>query len=287
MKLIQWYPGHMEKTKRQIKERLKVIDIVFELVDARAPISTRNPMIDAITEHKPRLILLNKSDLAIPSLLDAWIEYFSSLGIKSLKINALEGINVNKIVGYAQTVLAEKRQKAVAKGLLNRPIRALIVGIPNVGKSTLINQLVSKRVTRVGDIPGITKHLQMIRIHESLELLDTPGVLWPKFDDQTVALKLALIGSIKDSILALDDVAIYGMKYLASYHLNAFNSRYDITVDIEDILSVFTGIGQRRGALKPGGKIDDDRVIDLFLHDFRNNYFGPIMLDREVPNVSV
>jgi len=279
-KQIQWYPGHMAKTKRQIKERLKLIDIIFEIVDARAPLSTQNPMVDEITKNKPRLILLNKADLADKKELDQFIKYYESKGFKALKINALSGLNVDKIVPGSKALLEEKFSKEKKRGREERPIRALIVGIPNVGKSTLINQLVSKRAVKVGDIPGITKHLQMIRINKDLELLDTPGILWPKFDSEEVALKLALIGAIKDSILPLDDVVVYGMKVLVEKYKEAFEKRYDITVDIDDIVGIFDDIGKRRGALKQGGVVDYDRVMDLFLYDFRHQQFGPVILDQ-------
>ena len=279
-KQIQWYPGHMAKTKRQIKERLKLIDVVFEIVDARAPLSTQNPIVDEVTKHKPRLILLNKADLADPKALDAFVEHFDKQGFKSLKINALSGFNVNKIVPTAKAILEEKFDREKKRGREERPIRALIVGIPNVGKSTLINRLVSKRAVKVGDVPGITKHLQMIRINKDLELLDTPGILWPKFDDEDVALKLALIGALKDSLLPLDDVVVYGIKILAERYKEAFEKRYDIEVDTENVLDIFDAIGKRRGAIKQGGVVDYDRVMDLFLYDFRHQQFGPIILDR-------
>ena len=280
MKTIQWYPGHMAKTKRLIQENIKLVDIVFELVDARAPFSTQNPMVQDITKHKPRIILLNKSDLAEQKELDKWVDYFNDQGTKAFKINSMSGFNVDKIVSASQEIMAEKFAKNKKRGIFERPIRAMIVGIPNVGKSTLINQLVKKRVTKVGDVAGITKHLQMIRIHEHLELLDTPGILWPKFEDQEAAKKLVLLGSLKDSITPLDDVAIFGMHVLATHYKNAFETRYDIEVDMDNVIKVFDDIGKRRGCLKKGGIVDYDRVIEIFIYDFRHHYFGNIILDR-------
>ena len=286
MKVIQWYPGHMAKTKRQIKERLKYVDVVYELLDARAPFSSQNPMIREITANKPRIILLNKSDLADAKELARWVEYFEQAGFKTLTINAMHGVNVDKIVGLSKALLEDKHQKEAKRGLKPRPIRAMILGIPNVGKSTLINQLVKKRATKVGDVAGITKHLQVIRIHESLELLDTPGILWPKFEDQEAAKKLVLIGSLKDSIVALDDVVIYGFRLLLKHYKNAFEKRYDMALnDVDDMVEIFDTIGERRGCLKKGGVVDYERVIDIFLHDFRNQMFGKIILDRVDENV--
>ncbi|MFU8786551.1 MAG: ribosome biogenesis GTPase YlqF [Candidatus Izemoplasmataceae bacterium] len=280
MKAIQWYPGHMAKTKRLIKEKLKHIDVVFELLDARAPLSSQNPLIHDITSKKPRLILLNKADLADQKILSRWEKYFQKQGHYVLKINSLSGMNVQKIAPTAKLMIQDVYEKEKSRGRLERPVRAMILGIPNVGKSTLINSLVSKRVTKVGDIAGITKHLQMIRIHEDLELLDTPGILWPKFEDQEVGFKLALLGSIKDHILPLDDIVIYGFKFLNKYYKEAFEARYDITVDIDDIGKIFDDIGIKRGCLRKGGEVDYDRVIDMFLQDFRHMHFGQIMLDR-------
>ncbi|MFP4286454.1 MAG: ribosome biogenesis GTPase YlqF [Candidatus Izemoplasmataceae bacterium] len=280
MKTIQWYPGHMAKTKKQIQAQLKLVDIVIELLDARAPIASQNPMIQSISSHKRRLILLNKADLADTFELKKFIDYFEKQGHKVLAINALNGMNVQKIPSLAKSLIKDILEKEKKRGRIERPVRSMIVGIPNVGKSTLINQLVSKKVTKVGDIAGVTKHLQMIRIHDDLELLDTPGILWPKFDDEEVGLKLALLGSIKDTILPLDDVVIYGMKFLNQYYKKAFESRYDINVDIDNIGKIFDDIGIKRGCLRKGNEIDYDRVIDIFLHDFRHMQFGKIILDR-------
>ncbi len=280
MAKINYYPGHMAKTKRLIKERLKHIDIVFELVDARAPQASMNPELKSIIKNKPRLILLNKSDLADNRGLAAWEHHFKNASLETLQINALSGKNVHQIVPLTRQILQDKLQKERERGIKERPFKALIVGIPNVGKSTLINRLVDKRATKVGDVPGVTRHLQTIRIHDSLELLDTPGILWPNLDDQSTALKLALLGTIKDNLIPSDDVVIFGFDILKKHYKQAFEARYDITIDDSDeALTLFEKIGKRRGALKKGNEIDYDRVIDLFLYDFRHHQFGNVILE--------
>ncbi len=279
MTTIQWFPGHMAKAKRQIKERLTLIDIVFELRDARAPAATQNPMIQTLIGSRPRVVLLTKADLADTQPLNAWLEHFKARGVSAMAINAKAGLPVEKLVGECRRLLKDKLDKDARRGILVRPFRALIVGVPNVGKSTLINKLVNRRATNVGAVPGITKNLQVIRIHKDLELLDTPGLLWPKFDDQEAAKKLVLIGSLKDSVVALDDVVISAFKLMATRYKEAFDRRYDIDADPDDPLSIFEAIGRRRGCLKKGGAIDDDRVMEIFLDDFRHARFGPVMLD--------
>ena len=280
MKTIQWYPGHMAKTKRLIKEKLKYIDIVFELLDARAPYSSQNPMIREITKNKPRILLLNKADLADKHVTNDWLKHFREQNLTAMPINALESLPVEKIVAESKRLLKDVFDREQKRGRIARPIRAMILGIPNVGKSTLINQLVNKRVTKVGDVAGITKHLQVIRIHEDMELLDTPGILWPKFEDQEIAKKLVLIGSLKDSVVAMDEIVIYGFNLLIKYYKEAFEKRYDFSVEGKEIIELFDSIGMRRGCLKKGGIVNYERVIDIFLHDFRNQQFGPLSLDR-------
>lgn len=280
MKTIQWYPGHMAKTSREIKAHLKNIDVVFELLDARAPLASRNPMMHEITKGKPRLIILMKADLAPHKVLTQWVTYFHDEFTRAITVDAKGGRGIENIVEKATDLMRDKRERAQARGLKNRPIRAMILGIPNVGKSTLINRLVKRKATKVGDVPGVTKHLQTVRIHEELSLLDTPGVLWPKFEDPEVGKKLALLGAIRDPILALDDVAVYGIAWLLEHKHDALNAHYDISVaPSASIIDVFDAIGKRRGFLVAGGAIDYDRVIERFIHDFRHHKFGPIMLD--------
>ncbi|MCK5388438.1 MAG: ribosome biogenesis GTPase YlqF [Candidatus Izimaplasma sp.] len=279
MKQIQWYPGHMAKTKKEVKEKIKLVDVVLELLDARIPFSSQNPVIKELIGNKPRVILLNKADLSDPVELDKWVSFFEAQGIKTLKINAISGMGVDKIKGVLKNVLKEKIAKEISRGRKERPIRSMILGIPNVGKSTLINRMANKKKLIAEDRPGVTRHTQYIRVGQDFELLDTPGILWPKFDSMDVALKLAITGAIKDNILPIDEVVIYGFKYLNEHYLDRFEARYSIKVDIDDILKIYNDIGLKRGCLLPGNKIDYDRVNDLFLHDFRHQRFGKITLD--------
>ena len=280
MKQIQWYPGHMAKTKRQVKEKIRFIDVVLELVDARIPISSMNPMIDELIGKTPKVILLNKADLADPNELEKWISYFANKGIKALKISAVSGKGVNRILPILKEVLKDKIERELSRGRKERPIRTMILGIPNVGKSTLINTLAKKKKLVAEDRPGVTKQTQYIRVGQDLELLDTPGILWPKFDDEEIAFRLALIGAIKDNILPIDDVCIYGFRVLDKYYRKSFEERYDITVDIDDIVKIYDDIGRRRGFLLKRNEVDYDKVSVTFLHEFRNGKFGPVILDR-------
>lgn len=277
---IQYYPGHMAKTKREILNRLNVIDIVFEIVDARAPFSTQHPDITSIVKNKPRLILMNKSDLADEKALEDFERHFEDKGYDAIRINARTGKNVREILPTARRMLKSVFDKEKSRGREERPIRALILGIPNVGKSTMINRLVDKRITKVGDRPGITRHLQTIRAHKDLELLDTPGVLPPKITPKSRALKLALLGAISDHLVPRDEVVIYGFDVLFRHYRRAFEARYDVVFDSEDPLDIFEKIGARIGALKKGGIIDYDKVMDRFLHDFRHQQFGRLTLER-------
>jgi len=280
MKQIQWYPGHMAKTKREVKEKIRAIDIVLELLDARIPFSSQNPVVKEVCGNKKRVILLNKADLADKNELDKWVVFFEKQGLRTLQINAVNGNGVDKILPVLKEELKELKAKEKARGRIERPIRAMILGIPNVGKSTLINKLANKKKLVVQDRPGVTRQTQYIRVGKDFELLDTPGILWPKFDDEDVAFRLALTGAIKDDILPLDDIVIYGYKFLDKYYKSRFEERYDIKVDIDNILGIYDDIGIRRGCLLPGKQIDYDRVNELFLFDFRHEKFGKIILDR-------
>ncbi len=280
MKQIQWYPGHMAKTKKEVKEKIKLIDVVLELLDARIPYSSQNPVIKELTGNKPRVILLNKADLSDPVELDKWVSFFENQGVKTLKINSLSGMGVDKIKGVLKVVLKDKIAKEISRGRKERPIRAMILGIPNVGKSTLINRLASKKKLIAEDRPGVTRQTQYIRVGQDFELLDTPGILWPKFDSKDVAFKLAITGAIKDNILPMDEVVIFGFKFLNKFHLDQFEKRYSIEVDIDDILKIYNDIGIKRGCLLPGNRINYERVNELFLHDFRHQKFGKMTLDK-------
>jgi ribosome biogenesis GTPase A len=276
---IQWFPGHMAKARRQVTEKLKLVDIVYELVDARIPFSSRNPMIDEIIQHKPRLLLLNKADMADREMTKQWISYFQDQGIRAISINSQAGEGMKNIVSASQDVLKEKFDRMRAKGVKPRAIRAMIVGIPNAGKSTLINRLAKKNIAKTGNTPGVTKAQQWIKVGKELELLDTPGILWPKFEDQEVGLKLALTGAIKDTILNLQDVAVYALKFLEKEYPGRLKERYNLEEIPEDIVDLFDAIGKLRGCLMGGGEIDYDKVTDLVIRDLRSEKFGPISLD--------
>ena len=280
MKQIQWYPGHMAKTKKEIKDKLRFIDVVLELLDARIPFSSQNPVIKELTGNKPRVILFNKADLADQNELDKWVSYFEKQGIKSLKINAINGKGVNRILPLLKELLKDKIEKELSRGRKERPIRTMILGIPNVGKSTLINKLANKKKLVAQDRPGVTRQTQYIRVGQDLELLDTPGILWPKFDDEEVAFRLALTGAIKDDILPIDDITIYGFRMLEKYYPGRLGERFNIEVDIDNIVEIYDNIGIRRGFLQKGREVDYDKVSNTFLHEFRNAKFGTVILDR-------
>ncbi len=280
MKQIQWYPGHMAKTKREIIEKVKLVDVVIEILDARIPFSSRNPVIDSMIGNTPKIILFNKADLSDSKQLQRWIDYLDGEGIKSLKINAITGQGLDKLLPLMKDILKEKIAKEISRGRTERPLRTMILGIPNVGKSTVINKLANKKKLVVADRPGVTKQTQYIRVGTDFELLDTPGILWPKFDNEEIALKLALTGAIKDNILPLDDVVIAGFRFLDKYYKGRLNERYDIEVDIENIVKIYDDIGIRRGCLLPGKEINYERVSELFLYDFRHLKFGKIIMDR-------
>lgn len=281
MAQIQWFPGHMAKARREITEKLKLVDIVLEILDARVPISSRNPMMGEILKDKPTLVLLNKANLADKKVTLEWIEYFKNNGIKALDIDLIDNYNVNKIIPACNEVLAKEIEAAKAKGYSNFKIRALVVGIPNVGKSTFINTLAKRKVAVTGDKPGVTKSQTWIKINNSLELLDTPGILWPKFENEVVAHNLALCGAIKDDILPLDDVISYGLQFMQKYYPDNLNNRYQVNVTEDmELLDIYEVIGRRRNCLLKGNQIDYDRVVNLVLFDLRHNKLGAMSYDR-------
>ncbi|MFB6466620.1 ribosome biogenesis GTPase YlqF [Cytobacillus sp. Hz8] len=279
---IQWFPGHMAKARRQVTEKLKLVDIIFELVDARIPYSSRNPMIDEIIQHKPRLVLLNKADMADKEKTKEWIQFFHDNGIKALAINSQAGVGMKEIVQASQEILKEKFDRLKAKGVKPRAIRAMIVGIPNVGKSTLINRLAKKNIAKTGNTPGVTKAQQWIKVGKELELLDTPGILWPKFEDQEVGMKLAVTGAIKDTILNLHDVAIYALKFLENEYPERLKDRYKLDIIPSDIIELFDTIGRLRGCLMGGGEIDYDKVTELIIREIRTEQLGAITFENPV-----
>lgn len=278
--VIQWYPGHMAKAKREVSEQLKKVDVVFELVDARIPYSSRNPMIDEVIQRKPRVVILNKKDMANLKELEKWEAFFKDKGYFPVSIDAKHGKGLKLVEQAAIKATKEKFEKEKAKGLKPRAIRAMIVGIPNVGKSTLINKLANKAVTKTGNTPGITKQQQWIKVGTSLQLLDTPGILWPKFEDQLVGKKLSITGAIKDSIVHLDEVAIYGLEFMKAHDYEGLKKHYDVDVSLEaDNIEWFDAIGRRRGMLRRGNEIDYEAVIDLIIHEVRNAKIGTYTFD--------
>ncbi|WP_052488107.1 ribosome biogenesis GTPase YlqF [Gordoniibacillus kamchatkensis] len=284
---IQWFPGHMTKAKRQIEDKLKLIDIVIELLDARIPLSSRNPMIGDILQGKPRLVLLNKADLADPEATAEWVRYFArEEGLDALPLDAVSGHQVKEIVPRAKALWAHKIEAQLRKGMTPRPVRALIVGIPNVGKSTLTNTLAGRKIAATGDKPGVTKGQQWIKVGGELDLLDTPGILWPKFEDQQVGLRLAATGAIKEDILPLDEVAFFVVRFMAMQYPGALLERFgldklpDDPSDAQQIVAAMEAIGRRRGAVISGGRIDLDKTSLLILRDLRAGKLGRITLER-------
>lgn len=275
---IQWFPGHMAKARREVTEKLKLIDIVFELVDARLPLSSRNPMIDEIIQQKTRIILLNKADLADSEWTKEWIAYFKSRQLPAIAINSQEGQGLSQIMNKTKELLKEKFERMRARGIKPRAVRAMIVGIPNVGKSTLINRLAKRNIAKTGNTPGVTKAQQWIKVGKELELLDTPGILWPKFEDEEVGYKLALTGAIKDSIINLQDVAAYGLRFLKEHYPERLTERYQIDPHLE-IIEMFDAIGKLRGCLLKGGEIDYDKTTDIIIRDIRSEKLGKLTFD--------
>lgn len=274
---IQWYPGHMTKAKRAMEEAVKLIDLIIELVDARAPLSSRNPEIDQLGKGKARLILLNKADLADDKANDLWISYFSGLGFQAVKLNCRSGAGLKQIQGAVMEACKEKLERDKRKGIQNRPIRAMVVGIPNVGKSTFINAYAKKACTKTGNKPGVTKGNQWIRLSKLLELLDTPGILWPKFEDQEVGKKLAYIGSINDDILNKEELALELLNLLLERYPQALAERYGI--DKTEALPALEEIGRVRGCLQKGGGYDLGKASNAFFDDFRSGKLGRITLE--------
>lgn len=276
---IQWFPGHMAKAKREAQEKLKVIDVVIELVDARIPLSSRNPVIDELAKNKPRLMLLNKTDLADPKYTGQWIAYFQNKGFSVLEINAQKGTGVKKVPDVVLELAAPLIEKMKRKGMNPRAIRALILGIPNVGKSTIINRLANKRIAKIGDKPGVTKSQQWIKVGQKMELLDTPGILWPKFDDEAVGFRLALTGAIKEEIFDFQETTLFLLKFLKEHYPEKLMERYGLLEIPEDVVELYDEIGKKRGCLMAGGLVDYDRVAEILFREFRSGTMGRISLE--------
>ena len=277
---IQWYPGHMTKTRKIIIENLKIIDVVIELVDARAPLSSKNPDIDVFAPNKPKIILLNKSDLADKDITQKWSLWYQEQGARVIEVNSINGVGVTKVIQVANDLMKDRIEADLKRGRINRPIRAMIVGIPNVGKSTFINKLVGKSTAKTGDRPGVTRGKQWVKIRKGFELLDTPGILWPKFEDKEVALDLAFIGSIKDDILDIVTLSYNLIQRLQSIAPSAIVNRYKIQIEEEDTSDmIFEKIARKRGFIISGGEIDELRTAQILLDEYRAGSLGKISIE--------
>ncbi len=277
---IQWYPGHMTKARRMMQEDIKLIDLIIELVDARVPLSSRNPDIDELGKNKARLILLNKSDLADSSVNEKWIAYFEKLGYTVVQINSKTGAGIKTISQKVQEACKEKIERDRRRGIKNRPIRAMVAGIPNVGKSTFINAYAGKNCAKTGNKPGVTKGKQWIRMGKGLELLDTPGILWPKFEDQNVGIRLAMIGSINENILNIEELSLLAIDFLRETYPGLIEKQYEVSEEAEKPLEILERVAERRKCLAKGGEYDYAKAAAMFMDDFRNGRLGRFSLER-------
>ena len=278
---INWYPGHMKKTKELVRNNLKLVDVVVELLDARIPYSSKNPDIDKLAGDKPRVVILNKSDLADRNKLNRWINYYKERGIKAIPVDTMKGVGLNKIVEECKNVTKDKMDALIEKGRKERPIRIMIVGVPNVGKSSIINKLTGRKSTVTGDKPGVTKGKQWVRLKGNLELLDTPGILWPKFEDQEVALNLAFSRAIKDEILDVETLALRLIEKLMTIAPENLKARYKLEELGETGIETMDMIGRKRGFITGKKELDYTRIAFTVLNEFRDGKLGQISL--EVP----
>ncbi len=276
---IQWYPGHMTKAKRMMEEDIKLIDLVIELVDARLPLSSRNPDIDTLAKNKARLILLNKADLADERVNNMWNDYFKEKGFFVVKLDSRSGSGMKAINGIIQEACKEKIERDRKRGIINRPVRAMVVGIPNVGKSTFINSYAKKACAKTGNKPGVTKGKQWIKLNKTLELLDTPGILWPKFEDEQVGIRLAIAGSINDEILNIAELSLELIRILKRDYPGKLNERYGVDESETDI-NILEKIAVKRGCIKKGNTVDLDKAADILIDEFRSGKIGRISLER-------
>lgn len=278
---IQWFPGHMAKARKEIESQLKIVDIVIELVDARAPIASQNPMLQQIIQQKQKIVILMKKDLADDTETTQWLKYFEQLGIPSVAINANQTQDMNRVIQVVDEYRENMHEKMRAKGIVQpRPLRAMIMGIPNVGKSTLINRLAKRKIARIGNRPGITQHQQWIKVKTQFELLDTPGVLWPRFEDEMIGKRLAALGTIKDTILSLQDIAAYVLMFLQKHYPKLYEKRFLLDPSEEDMWEIFETIGKQMGALESGGHVNFDIVAEQILYDLRSGRIGKVTLER-------
>ncbi len=277
---IQWFPGHMAKTQRKIKEQLPLVDAVAEIVDARIPISSRNPDLDSILSNKPRIILLNKCDMADEKITAMWVNEYKNQGIIALPLDCKTGKGVKNFIGFTKTLLADVLQRYHEKGMVGKPLRVMVVGIPNVGKSSFINRIAGNTKAKVEDRPGVTRGNQWFRIEKNLELLDTPGVLWPKFEDKTVGEHLAFTGAVSDNVVDIETLACRLCEYLAKNYPNVLIDRYKLKdLEYEEIYDLLCEIGKKRGMVMRGGVVDTERAAAAVLDEFRSGKLGKITIE--------
>ena len=277
---IHWYPGHMAKTKREIREKINLIDIIYEVIDARMPISSKIKDIDDLIKDKPRILIMTKYDLCDKDITDKFISYYENLGYRVVPVDLANNKNVKKVLDLSESVSKELNDKRKSKGLKPRNLRALIIGIPNVGKSTLINRLVGKKAAGVGNKPGFTKSLSWIRINKDIDLLDSPGILWPKLENQYEARILAIFSSIKEEILNKEDLALFSIDILTKLYKDKLESRYNIKIDNMTNIEIMESIAKKRGCVTKGNITDYEKVSSIILNDIKNNAFKDITLDR-------
>lgn len=278
---LQWFPGHMSKTRRMISENLKLVDVVVELLDARLPLSSRNPEIDKILNQKPRILVLNKADLADDAITKKWLSWFEEKGMVAIALDSQSGKGFSAFAPAIDKVMKEKMERDRAKGIGKHSVRLMVVGIPNVGKSSFINRISGRSATKTGDRPGVTQTKQWIRIAGKYELLDTPGILWPKFEDPDVAKRIAFTGGIKDEIIDVEELSCLLLEFLGLEHVNLLQKRYNISEDDvkDDAFTLLEHIGRKRGCIISGGEIDTLRAANLLLDDFRSGKIGMISLE--------
>ena len=276
---IQWFPGHMKKTERQIEQDINLVDVVYELLDARIPLSSKNPDIDILSKNKPKILLLNKSDLADEGKTKEWLKYYKNQNINAITICTQTGEGLKQLNALTQSMLKEKLERQKEKGIVGKGVKALVVGVPNVGKSSFINKISGKSSTKTGDRPGVTKGKQWITVNNSLQLLDTPGILWPKFDDENTAFNLAFTGAIKDEIIDIEGLGVRLCLFLQQNYPCALSDRYKLTETSDDGYELLQLIGKKRGCVISGGEIDTRKASILLLDEFRGGKLGKITLE--------
>lgn len=286
--VIQWFPGHMAKTRRKITESLNMVDAVVEIVDARIPVSSRNPELAGIIVKKPLLVLLNKCDVADPVATAKWVKWFERQGIKALSVDCRSGKGINMVVPTVKELLKEKIEQNIAKGMVGKPLRVMVAGIPNVGKSSFINRLAKGNRAKVEDRPGVTRGNQWFSVDKGLELLDTPGVLWPKFEDPSVGLKLAFTGAVKDTVLDIETLAVEFLKVTSKEYKSLLDSRYKTDIDTEqEPYDILCAIGKKRGMVIRGGEIDTERAAVMLMDEYRAGTIGKMTLELPIEEMTL